>query len=230
MTDSAETDAFLAPDLEGGVIDGDGKASSSQSHQPVPAHTTAAVFHVAFKAAALVLYLGCGIVSCNFILVCVFSVLLHAFDFWTVKNVSGRLLVGLRWWSEVLEDGSNRWIYETKPASRRVNAQDSLIFWMALWATPAVWLFYGALALFQFKFKWLLVVGVGVVLSSANLLGYWKCSRAGAAGAGAGGSGESMQSFLTNKMMAAAVKVGIKNAVASATGGGLGGGNGADSI
>jgi len=22
-----------------------------------------------------------------------------ALDFWTVKNVSGRLLVGLRWWS-----------------------------------------------------------------------------------------------------------------------------------
>ncbi len=29
------------------------------------------------------------------------QVLLLAFDFWTVKNVSGRLLVGLRWWNEV---------------------------------------------------------------------------------------------------------------------------------
>jgi hypothetical protein len=27
--------------------------------------------------------------------------LLLAFDFWTVKNVTGRLLVGLRWWNEV---------------------------------------------------------------------------------------------------------------------------------
>ncbi len=28
-------------------------------------------------------------------------VLLFAFDFWTVKNVTGRLLVGLKWWSEI---------------------------------------------------------------------------------------------------------------------------------
>jgi hypothetical protein len=39
-------------------------------------------------------------------------VLLLAFDFWTVKNVSGRLLVGLRWWNEILPDGSNEWRYE----------------------------------------------------------------------------------------------------------------------
>jgi hypothetical protein len=139
--------------------------------------------------------------------------LLHAFDFWTVKNVSGRLLVGLRWWSEVLDDGTNRWIYETKPDSRRLNPKDSLVFWVALWAAPFVWLFFGALALMQLKFKWLLIVGVGIVLTSANLLGYWKCSKANASNA-------SLQSYLTNKMMAAAVKVGIKNAVASATGGG----------
>jgi len=25
--------------------------------------------------------------------------LLSSFDFWTVKNVTGRLLVGLRWWN-----------------------------------------------------------------------------------------------------------------------------------
>lgn len=36
-----------------------------------------------------------------------------AFDFWTVKNVSGRLMVGLRWWNEVLEDGSSHWIFES---------------------------------------------------------------------------------------------------------------------
>ena len=30
-----------------------------------------------------------------------FIVLLLALDFWTVKNVSGRLMVGLRWRNEV---------------------------------------------------------------------------------------------------------------------------------
>lgn len=27
-------------------------------------------------------------------------VILGAFDFWAVKNVTGRLLLGLRWWSD----------------------------------------------------------------------------------------------------------------------------------
>ena len=40
-------------------------------------------------------------------------ILLGAFDFWTVKNISGRFLVGLRWWNEVQEDGSEKWIFES---------------------------------------------------------------------------------------------------------------------
>ena len=31
---------------------------------------------------------------------------------WQVKNVSGRLLVGLRWWNEVTDEGSN-WRFES---------------------------------------------------------------------------------------------------------------------
>ena len=30
-----------------------------------------------------------------------------------VKNVSGRFLVGLRWWHEVQEDGSGEWRFES---------------------------------------------------------------------------------------------------------------------
>jgi len=41
-------------------------------------------------------------------------VLLLAFDFWTVKNVTGRLLVGLRWWNKVEEDGTSVWVFESK--------------------------------------------------------------------------------------------------------------------
>ena len=37
-----------------------------------------------------------------------------AFDFWVVKNVSGRILVGLRWWNEVKSDGTEVWVYESK--------------------------------------------------------------------------------------------------------------------
>ena len=40
--------------------------------------------------------------------------LLLAADFWTVKNITGRLLVGLRWWNKVNEDGSTEWIFESR--------------------------------------------------------------------------------------------------------------------
>ena len=40
-------------------------------------------------------------------------VLLLAFDFWTVKNVSGRLLCGLRWWNETGPDGESVWVFES---------------------------------------------------------------------------------------------------------------------
>jgi hypothetical protein len=37
-----------------------------------------------------------------FVIITIFA----AMDFWTVKNVTGRLLVGLRWWSEIDEQGN----------------------------------------------------------------------------------------------------------------------------
>ena len=39
--------------------------------------------------------------------------ILSAMDFWTVKNVSGRLLVGLRWWNDVDQAGENNWRFES---------------------------------------------------------------------------------------------------------------------
>jgi hypothetical protein len=35
-------------------------------------------------------------------------------DFWTVKNVTGRLLVGLRWWNYVDEEGKSIWVFENR--------------------------------------------------------------------------------------------------------------------
>jgi hypothetical protein len=55
----------------------------------------------------------------NFTLVFVITILLLAFDFWTVKNISGRLLVGLRWWNEIQPDGSNKWVFESANVSMR---------------------------------------------------------------------------------------------------------------
>jgi len=42
----------------------------------------------------------------------VVTVLLAALDFWVVKNVSGRILVGMRWWNEIDDLGESVWKFE----------------------------------------------------------------------------------------------------------------------
>jgi hypothetical protein len=130
------------------------------------------------------------------LIVFVVCVLLLAFDFWTVKNVTGRLLVGLRWWNEVREDGTNVWIFESKPDNRAVHPSDSFMFWSALYITPIVWIVFGIGALSGLRFQWLLIVAVAIVLSGANVVGYWKCQR---------DAGKKVQSFITSQIIAAAV-------------------------
>lgn len=79
-------------------------------------HPIASTFHVGFRAASLVWYILSEqfLGSKQFVLSFIVQVLLLALDFWTVKNVTGRLLVGLRWWNEIKEDGTSEWIFEQK--------------------------------------------------------------------------------------------------------------------
>ena len=48
----------------------------------------------------------------SFVIIFVVTVLLAALDFWVVKNVSGRILVGLRWWNEINDLGESIWKFE----------------------------------------------------------------------------------------------------------------------
>lgn len=56
----------------------------------------------------------CGWFSDSFIASFVTVVLLLSMDFWTVKNITGRLMVGLRWWNYVDDDGKSHWIFEAR--------------------------------------------------------------------------------------------------------------------
>ena len=60
------------------------------------------ILHVAFKLVAVLLYL---LTLHSFITTFILVTLLLSADFWVVKNICGRLLAGLRWWSIVDEEG-----------------------------------------------------------------------------------------------------------------------------
>lgn len=151
--------------------------NAGESQQPAYGHPATAFAHVLFKAAALGFYIICGFLKLGFITNFVVIIVCLMLDFWITKNVSGRLLVGLRWWNEVTDDGGN-WRFESLAEGQRaINKKDSACFWWTLYVMPVAWLVMGILALVRLKFEYLLVVIVAVVLTGSNVIGFTKCSK-----------------------------------------------------
>jgi len=143
-------------------------------------HPMVALFTVVFKFSAIAFYIVYPwFFSAYFTILFAVTVLLLALDFWTVKNVSGRLLVGLRWWNEINEDGESMWHYESldQQGMPVLNQKDSWLFWWSLYITPVVWLALGLLTLIRFQFIHLLVVGVALIFNIANIIGFTKCRK-----------------------------------------------------
>lgn len=139
-------------------------------------HPATAFFHLLFKTLALLVYVFGSWITSSFIFIFVICIILLAFDFWTVKNVSGRLLVGLRWWSYVKDDGATEWLFESLEDTAELTALDSRLFWGALYVTPLCWLLFFIVALLRLQIEYLPLIIAALVLSGANILGYMKCS------------------------------------------------------
>jgi hypothetical protein len=112
-------------------------------------------------ASLLVYLLGLQLLSSNFVLIFIVTILLLAIDFYYLKNIAGRRLVGLRWWNEVdSTTGDGRWVFESADAeSREQNVTDKRFFWMALYVQPVLWVVLAVFALIGLKFIWLTLVG-----------------------------------------------------------------------
>jgi len=145
-----------------------------------PGHGGARLFHLLFKGFAVVYYLLCESIFrvksfvTNFVILLVFI----SADFWVVKNVTGRLLVGLRWWNDVAEEGDG-WRFETlEEGQRQVNASDRVVFWGGLVGNMAIWVLYTLMTLFQISnWEYLLVCVIALMMGFSNLYGYFKCSK-----------------------------------------------------
>ena len=80
------------------------------------AHPTICLLTISFKIAAIVCFILLNLFlgeSMTYLVV----ILIGCVDFYITKNLSGRILVGLRWWNEVKEDGTEVWIFESKNES-----------------------------------------------------------------------------------------------------------------
>jgi len=141
-------------------------------------HPYVTLFHLLFRVSAIIVYMFCGWFSDSFIASFVTVVLLLSMDFWTVKNITGRLMVGLRWWNYVDDNGVSHWVFESRKQSR-VNPSEARIFWLALILSPVLWVIFFLSALLGIKPKWLLLASIATILSGANLYGYVKCKMGG---------------------------------------------------
>jgi hypothetical protein len=97
----------------------------------------------------------------NLVMIFIITILLLAADFYYLKNIAGRRLVGLRWWNEVdPTSGDSHWVFESsEPGTKTINATDSRFFWLAMYAQPLLWVALAILALIRLKFIWLPLVG-----------------------------------------------------------------------
>lgn len=146
------------------------------------AHPIPCIFHCLFKTIALAVYILSGLLNHErFIITTVTCLVFLSMDFWVVKNVTGRLLVGLRWWSQnVGEDGTeHKWIFESHEDStdKPNNKFDQTFFWTVLYVTPVLWTALFLSTFFRLNLKWLITVLFGMALSTANTYGYYQCSR-----------------------------------------------------
>lgn len=182
MIKNAEEQRNPRPPVGGGAS----QPPPSASYQPraLPAalqfsqssHPTACLFHVLFKGLAVATYIIGPKFGSEPLMVTVICLLLNAADFWTVKNVTGRLLVSLRFWNKVnLQTGETEWVFESA-AGRQTNKFDSRFFWTVLYVTPLVWGVLFLSAILWLKFNCLVTLAVALVLSGSNVAGYYKCS------------------------------------------------------
>lgn len=148
----------------------------SQSSHPI-----ALVCYLFFKIAPLTIYLFGLLFTSSYILFFILIILLLAADFWNVKNVAGRLLVGLRWWNETNDLGQTIWVFENADPQRYINPIDSYVFWLFSYVTPVVWVLFAIMAILKFQLLSLILVVVAISLNLTNTMAYSKCDKFGKA-------------------------------------------------
>ncbi|KAJ4271799.1 hypothetical protein ACHAPJ_000600 [Fusarium lateritium] len=143
------------------------------------AHPITLLTFLGFRiSSVLVYFLGIYVIK-SLIMIFIITILLLAADFYYIKNIAGRRLVGLRWWNEVdPQTGDSQWVFESsEPGTKTVNPTDSRFFWLALYLQPMLWVIMLILALVGLSWLWLPLVFIALVLTIMNTLAFSRCDK-----------------------------------------------------
>ncbi|KAK3937119.1 hypothetical protein QBC46DRAFT_393539 [Diplogelasinospora grovesii] len=162
-------------------------ADMEAQHPPAPgslswrlsSHPITLLTFLGFRVSSLLVYLFGMLFTDNLVMIFIITILLLAADFYYLKNIAGRRLVGLRWWNEVdPSTGGSHWVFESsEPGTKIINATDSRFFWLAIYAQPVLWILLAIVALFSLKFIWLPLIAIALVLTITNTLAFSRCDK-----------------------------------------------------
>jgi Eukaryotic protein of unknown function (DUF846) len=96
-----------------------------------------------------------------------------ALDFWVTKNLSGRFLAGLRWWSVNTDEGMNEFLFES--SKDNINTSDLNVFWMSLYGFTGYWIAASIFNLLTLNFNNLTICLIGSFFSFTNLTAFRQC-------------------------------------------------------
>ena len=134
------------------------------------------ILTVFFKFLSIFLFLFVNLFVSNESYTIITVIISGSIDFWYTKNISGRILVGLRWWNQIKSNGQEVWIYESKN-EQDLNKINSKIFWDSLYTNTFIWVVLSFWELIRFKFMWGTLTVIMLILSGTNLFSFIKCSE-----------------------------------------------------
>ncbi|KAK4042068.1 hypothetical protein C8A01DRAFT_14276 [Parachaetomium inaequale] len=168
-------------------------------------HPITLLTFLGFRVSSLLVYLFGLLFTDNLVMIFIITILLLAADFYYLKNIAGRRLVGLRWWNEVdPSTGESHWVFESsEPGSKVINPTDSRFFWIAIYAQPVFWILLALVAVLTFKFIWLPLVAIALVLTITNTLAFSRCDKFSQASnlAGSAFSGGNLAGSIASNMV-----------------------------
>ena len=164
-------------------------------------HPYVCFFHLLFKGLAVVTYWLMYMVTKDIVLTFILTTIFLALDFWTVKNVTGRILVGLRWWNQVSDDGTSKWIFESgRKPDGQITALDKNVFWAALYVFPIYWIMAAISNFLSFSPNFVILNIMGIAFAGTNAVGYSKCSRSGQQQVSNWATNQALKVFTSNVM------------------------------
>lgn len=140
-------------------------------------HPTISLISVILKLSSIISFIILSIFTSNDALIMIIVILLGASDFWMTKNITGRLLVGLRWYNLLkIETNQEIWVFESKNEIKETNA-DRVTFWTSLYAYNIIWIILFIWELIRLNFVWSSICFILCIFAFTNTYGFFRCSK-----------------------------------------------------